>query len=40
MPTTFSPMVRPVPASAEPIASPSQLFLATLVEPMPGMIQG
>ncbi len=40
MPTTFSPMVRPVPASAEPMASPSQLFLAMLVEPMPGMIHG
>jgi hypothetical protein len=28
-------MVRPVPDRAEPIASPSQLFLAILVEPMP-----
>ena len=40
MPTTFSPMVRPVPASAEPMARPSQLFFATSVEPMPGMIHG
>ena len=40
MPTTFSPMVRPVPASAEPMAKPSQLFLAMLVEPMPEISQG
>jgi len=40
MPTTFSPMVSPVPARADPIASPSQLFLAMFVDPMPEMIQG
>ncbi len=40
MPTTFSPMVRPVPERADPIASPSQLFLAISVEPIPEMIQG
>ncbi len=40
MPTTFSPIVRPVPASAEPMAIPSQLFFAMFVEPIPGMSQG
>jgi len=35
IPTTFSPMVSPQPASAEPMAIPSQLFLAMLVDPMP-----
>jgi len=33
-------MVKPVPARADPIARPSQLFLAMFVEPIPGMIQG
>ena len=40
MPQTFSPMVRMAPEMAAPPASPSQLFLATLVEPMPAMTNG
>jgi hypothetical protein len=40
MPATFSPMVSAVPARAEPTASPSQLFLATSVEPMAEISQG
>ena len=38
--TTFSPIVNIIPDRAAPIASPSQLFLAILVEPNPGITTG
>ncbi len=40
MAQTFSPTVSSMPDSAAPIASPSQLFLATEVDPKPGMTTG
>ncbi len=40
IPQTFSPTVKTAPLMAAPMAIPAQLFLATLVEPMPGTMKG
>jgi hypothetical protein len=40
MAQTFSPTVSMDPLMAAPMAMPAQLFLATLVEPMPGTMKG
>ncbi|MEA1895544.1 MAG: hypothetical protein U9N36_10175 [Euryarchaeota archaeon] len=40
IPQTFSPIVSGIPKIAHPTASPSQLFLATAVEPIPGTMNG